>query len=78
MTRPIVQRSESLYLVGDRSDAILVDVDEGTIGEILPAQSLCAHLVVAEPWRVIRSRDHVPALVAEELERFKGSKPISG
>jgi hypothetical protein len=75
VTRPIVQRSDSLYLVGDRSEAILVDVDEGTIGGILPAQSLCAHLVVAEPWRVIRNRHHLPALVIEALERFRAPGP---
>jgi hypothetical protein len=71
----IVQRSGNLYLIGNRSEALCVDVNEGTIGEVLPAQSLCAHLVVAEPWRVITDHRHLPALVVEAVEHWRAPRP---
>jgi hypothetical protein len=71
----IGQRSGSLYMLGDREWALLVDMADGTVGRILPAQSLCAHVTVSDPWQIVTDRPELPDLVREGLAKFQRERP---
>ena len=66
----IVQRSKSVYLVGDRDKAFIVDIDEGTTSPITSTQSALAHLLVNDPWVVVDQGGDLPPAVRSALEQF--------
>jgi hypothetical protein len=68
--RLIVQRSKSVYLVGTRRKAIIVDLDEGTTSPIMDTQSVLAHLLVNDPWVVVDQGGDLPPAVRSALEQF--------
>jgi hypothetical protein len=67
----IVQKSGELYLLGNRREAIAVDVEEGTTSDVLNTQSYLAHCHVNDPWLVIDDHSTLPQLVLDAIEAFR-------
>ncbi len=63
--------TRTLYLLGNKRQAIIVDMDEKTISPVGNTQSMMAHLIVSIPWKDVKNHAKLPPLVLEAIARFR-------
>ena len=68
----IVQKSGNLYVLGNRRQAVAVDLDEGTTSAMVDTQSFLAHCHVNDPWEVVADHGQLPEQVRKAIEAFHG------
>ena len=74
----IIQRCGRLYLLGNRCQAIAVDLEERSTSDVLSTQSFLAHCHVNEQWVVIADHGRLPKLVRAAIERFRSHRRGAG
>ena len=75
----IVQKSGDLYLLGNKREAIAVDLGEGTTSDVLNTQSFLAHCHVNDSWVVVSlEEEQLPELVRAAVEQFRGRPDAPG
>jgi hypothetical protein len=68
-----IDKCDGVYLVGNRRECVIVDVDEQSTSDIMNTQSVLAHLIVDDLWETVTDREQLPELVRAAIDRFSHS-----